>query len=330
MFGAGASRHVGYPLAGNMGTELFDWMRNRPSTHFRQAADLLAEEFGQWSNIEDLITNIGNQSKALRAAGDKAGYYRIGSRRGALVEAIRSWFCEIRLNQAPAYAKFADQLLAPGDVIITFNYDDSLERELTRTRKWDVSRGYGFPLSESEVPSGILVLNLHGSINWLVELFGGAVGFGQLAPGQGPLGSHPVIHQTDLEYLGLSDFKGSTYRSGGAPACLILPGRQKEFFYDTSSGVEYADFWNTLWSQAAEALTRADEILICGYGLQPVDGRARDLMLGKPNKAARMTVICGGQTERILKDLQNAGFANVEARGGHFEGWIEGKLQASN
>jgi hypothetical protein len=50
-------------------------------------------------------------------------------------------------NQVAAYAEFADKLVQSGDVIITFNYDDSLERELKRTGKWDAGAGYGFPFA---------------------------------------------------------------------------------------------------------------------------------------------------------------------------------------
>ena len=61
------------------------------------------------------------------------------------------------------------------DVVVTFNYDDSLERELRRRGLWDVSQGYGFPLGKSGQPSPVLVLKLHGSINWLALIFGGVM-----------------------------------------------------------------------------------------------------------------------------------------------------------
>lgn len=80
---------------------------------------------------------------------------------------LHEWFRELHLHPAPAYEHLADEMIQPGDVVITFNYDDSLERELRRAAKWDVSRGYGFPLGSTKQPSATLVLTLHGSINWL-------------------------------------------------------------------------------------------------------------------------------------------------------------------
>jgi len=136
------------------------------------------------------------------------------------------------------------------------------------------------------------------------------------------LGSQPVIHRADLEFLGYKEFSGHTYESGGAFPCLILPGRTKEFFYDTSMGREYAEFWDHLWSQAGTALERCDKVVLCGYSLLPVDERARNLMLDKPRKERRIEVVSGNQTERIANDFKAAGFSDVEAfQGGYFADW---------
>ena len=154
----------------------------------------------------------------------------LGFCRGQLGEALREWFREIHLNPAHAYSQFADTVVQPGDVVLTFNYDDSLERELKRAGKWDVSHGYGFPLGTDERTSEVLVVKLHGSINWLALIFGGmTTGFSQVSSNLS-LGRHPVIHKADLEYLGYTNFSGHTYPGGGALPSLILPARTKSFF----------------------------------------------------------------------------------------------------
>jgi hypothetical protein len=62
-----------------------------------------------------------------------------------------------------------------GDSVITFNYDDALDRELKRAGKWDVlSQGYGFPFGNGDDKCDVPLLKLHGSINWLWNPFGGA------------------------------------------------------------------------------------------------------------------------------------------------------------
>jgi hypothetical protein len=212
----------------------------------------------------------------------------------------------------------------PGDAVFTFNYDDSLERELRRSGRWDISRGYGFPLGTEELSSDVLVLKLHGSVNWLVSLFGGATGGTFLVDPPSSMGNHPVIHQADLEYLEYKTFSGHTYQTGGAFPCLILPGRTKEFFYDTSFGHEFANFWEHLWSQAARALKTADRIIICGYSLPQADQRARDLLFLNPWCEAHVEIVSGDQSERIASEFRAAGFKSVSTfRNGYFASWCQ-------
>jgi hypothetical protein len=209
--------------------------------------------------------------------------------------------------------------------VITFNYDDSLERELGVAGKWDVARGYGFPLGDSDIASLVVVLKLHGSMNWLVSILGAAeAGSLVVTPDGRTLGNFPVIHPDDLNHLGYDHFEGRLYQSGGAFPCLILPGRSKEFFYDTSSGRQYVQFWDDLWHQASAALRQADQVTICGYSLLSVDQRARKLLIGVPQRDARISVVSGSQSERIANDYRAAGFRNIEVFGsGYFEDWVQ-------
>jgi hypothetical protein len=327
VFGAGASRDVGYPLASEMGDGLLDFMVKSPDLWIRGSGEFLTDTFGESPNVEDLITELQSRIGLLKDAPspeDRAQRMKLGNSRGFLGAALREWFREIHLHPAPSYAVFAERIAQPGDIIVTFNYDDSLERELRRVGKWDISLGYGFQLGAVECPSGVLILKLHGSMNWLVSVLGGATGGAFIVNPASSLGNHPVIHRADLEFLGYRDFSGHTYESGGAFPCLILPGRTKEFFYDTSFGHEYAAFWDLLWSQAATALKGCDKVVLCGYSLLPVDERARNLMLDKPRKETRIEVISGNQTQRIAIDFKAAGFSDVEAfQGGYFADWCK-------
>lgn len=127
-----------------------------------------------------------------------------------------------------------------------------------------------------------------------------------------------------MGYLGYEEFSGRTYQSGGAFPCLILPGRPKEFFYDTSFGHEYTEFWDLLWSQATQAVKRSDKIVLCGYSMLPVDQRALDLLLREARKETHVLVVSGSQSARIVADFRTAGFPNVQAfQGGRFEDWLQ-------
>ena len=307
-------------------------MLKSQSPNLRIRAEYLVDTFGESPNIEDLITQMQTTISALKGSHrseDIVQRQRLGNGLGALRDALGSWFREIRTASSPNYAAFAQEVVQSGDTVITFNYDDSLERELRRAGKWDISQGYGFPLGIIEYPSTVRMLKLHGSINWLVSVFGGAVGGSFFTSPRGSsLGDHPVIHEADLKFLEYEDFQGHTYRSGGAFPCLILPGRTKEFFYDTSFGNEYGQFWDHLWSQASDAVKRCQKIVICGYSLLPVDQRACELLLKRPRKETRVEVVCGGQTERIIDDFRNAGFNSVTSIQRYFKEWVRADKDA--
>jgi hypothetical protein len=331
IFGAGASRAVGYPLASEMGDALLDFMQKSPDMWIRTSGEFLIDNFGKSPNVEDLITEIQSRVDQLKNAPtseERVQRSKLANSRGFLGTALREWFREIHMHPAPSYATFAEKVVQPGDVIITFNYDDSLERELKRAGKWDISQGYGFPFSSMEHSSDVLVLKLHGSVNWLVSVLGGATGGAFILNPASTLGDRPVIHRADLDFLGYEKFSGHTYESGGAYPCLILPGRTKKFFYDTSFGHEYTEFWDHLWSQATSAVKRCDKIVLCGYNLLSVDQRACELLLKRPSKETPIEVVSGNQSERIANDFIAAGFTNVEVfRDGYFENWC--KLKCS-
>jgi hypothetical protein len=308
-----------------MGGQLLHFMVSSQDPIIRPSGELLLDTFGESLNVEDLITELQSLVASLKdaqAPEAKAQRSRFGTCLGWLGVALQQWFKEIHTRAAPDYATFAEEIVQPGDVIITFNYDDSLERELKRAGKWDISQGYGFPLGFEKHPSKVLLLKLHGSMNWLVSLFGGATGGAFIVNPVSSMGNHPVIHQADLKFLGYEDFAGHTYESGGAFPCLILPGRNKEFFYDTSLGHEFISFWDLLWSQAIQAVKRCQKMVICGYSLLPVDQRACDLLLRAPRRETRIEVVSGSQTSRIADDFRAAGFRSVEAfQGGYFHDW---------
>jgi hypothetical protein len=333
VMGAGASKHAGYPLISGMGKQWLDWMAAYPNGYFQGSVDFVVERFGSDPNVEDVITEMQSSIHSVadsEVLEDRLQRMLLGNTLGQLSAGLREWFRQLRLRGAHAYADFADSVIQPGDVVITFNYDDSLERELRRAGKWDVSLGFGFKLGRIEQPSSVVVLKLHGSISWLASIFGGVTfGAAQVDP-DASIGQHPVIHKADLESLGYSDFEGHTYPGGGAFPSLILPGRKKEFFYRSSFGEEWKLFFDHLWSQASTALKDTDRLVICGYSLFAVDERACDLILRNPNKRMKVEIVCGSQGQRIANDLRNAGYVDVAVdTTGYFENWVQHMMASS-
>ena len=146
------------------------------------------------------------------------------------------------------------------------------------------------------------------------------------------MGNLPVIHRGDLKRFGYDEpFSGRTYQSGALIPCLILPGRSKDFFFDTSFGREFEDFWDCLWSRASNALKNADRVVICGYSLPAADQRARDLLFTKTQREAEIEVISGKQSESIKDEFQGQGFSNVKTLGdGYFSEWCKCKAMDAN
>jgi hypothetical protein len=68
--------------------------------------------------LESTIQSLTNSESAE----EKSQRRRLGTVRGHFLEAMREWFREIHVHPAPAYAKFADGVIQPGDAVITFNY----------------------------------------------------------------------------------------------------------------------------------------------------------------------------------------------------------------
>jgi hypothetical protein len=62
-----------------------------------------------------------------------------------------------------------------------------------------------------------------------------------------------------------------------------------------------------------------------GYRLHlPIaDERARTLLLGNTNKAARLSVCCGGATQRLEQEFREHGFARVERIATTFEEFLK-------
>lgn len=334
VFGAGASIHAKYPLASKMGGDLLDFMFNYKfeDNRFQSSAENLIEMFGKNPNIEDLISEIEARLENLAdAKTDDDRMMRIILRDALthIAQMLREWFYVLHDSPANLYAQFADRIAKSGDTVITFNYDDSLDRELKRAGKWDLSHGYGFPLGNTDTKSEVLLLKLHGSVNWLLSIFGGITSGGpfQVSPSMGALGGSPVITERDIKYLGYSEFSGRVFTGGGvAMKNVILPGRCKQFFVETSSGRELEWFWNHLWNQAGYALRKAEKVVICGYSMPQADVRARNLLLKQTNKKASITVVSGGDSKRIADEFRDAGYENIELIGrGYFEDWIESK-----
>jgi len=335
VLGAGASKDAGYPLAKTMASDLLQWMK-RPThapdsyaANYPDTARFFEETFAPIGNIEDLVTAIHNtiDENANGTLEQRVKRTVVANQYGVFKNAVREWFAEIQQSVAlvsSVYHDFARHIVEPGDCVITFNYDVSLDRELRHAGKFEVGDGYGFLIQGLPGRSATKILKLHGSTSWLALLFSGLTsGFSSFQPGN-TLGARPVIGKNELSFLGYADEVDPLFGNGGAALpVMIFPARSKDFYFAPNTGIEYVEFWNELWRQAKVALELADRIVICGYGLNPIDERARRLLLTAPKKDAEIVVASGERTDGIVKEYRDAEYANaIPAKEVLFHNWV--------
>jgi len=149
------------------------------------------------------------------------------------------------------------------DRIITFNYDDILDRHLID--KFPLEQVYFDKITSSSTPSprrnllcdAPLLIKLHGSVNWRCS----NKDFTRII--EGPLPDNdPFIHVW-CNKKGLNDPK-----SASAP--LIIPPLP-------AKPLSRIGIFRYLWTKAYEYLYQAREIYVCGYSLPELDQFAHSL-----------------------------------------------------
>ena len=330
VLGAGSSLHVKYPLTKDLGPRLIEWAEKnpRPQNLYWIDAEQMARLFTSFDDIEGIVTELENPTPGSPVSKLSKG------ERGSVLAGLRNALCEffdsIRTNDAPLYRQFANEVVQPGDTIITFNYDVSLERELRRAGKWQIDDGYGFDFGITCLPrSTVKLLKLHGSTNWIDSLFSG-IRTGTFVQGFGwePRGLRPVVPPGEFEFLGYEGVTNPQFNNVGnvggvdRSGSMILPSRNKRFYVSSSINPRERDeFWSALWGQAADALQNADEIVIIGYSLPPADNDAQRLLLESSNKESLLTICCGQDTDRLKKEFAHTGFSHIRCDSRRFENW---------
>jgi hypothetical protein len=300
------------------------WSQSQRLEH-RQLIDIVSALHGPVVDAERVFTDLDLREGAFRALTDAQRDKLTGSFRSCLSDYLKS-VSRLR-NKASRYEVFANRIEI-GDVIVTFNYDVSLENELIRAQKFRVRNGYGFKATWNERDSDVKVLKPHGSINWIGLIDGGARAAREgderfsFSTGQADFsnhyGPHPFVDNLDSvfpDYPGCildNDFPGG----GVTPSSttLVLPTYQKKYSVKTSIGPQWASFYDNLWSQAAEALQQADRIFLLGYSMPEADRRSRAL-LWSSNKQAEVLLCCATSNETLKLSFETHGFWNVHEKG---------------
>lgn len=184
--------------------------------------------------------------------------------------------------------------LEAGDIVITFNYDSTIERVLLNLGKWSPSDGYGtqivFQQNDFDAapvtfqPSKVKVLHLHGAVGWYTKpIFspdldlsvegGGAIPREALSAA--PLETEIALDPLLLQGLGVYNRDASLPRRPPDEHQIMLhPSFLKEY-----GGQDRRNrIFNRLWKMALDALRCADRVAIIGYSLPPEDSAAWTLL----------------------------------------------------
>ena len=167
---------------------------------------------------------------------------------------------DIQREELDRFAKFCAN---NGCNCITLNYDDFLDEALARTDQWNPYRGYGFfcrssrdgvtGLSLGKMDSRLLLLKLHGSINWRPKL-----GYSS------PIALDSITHHHDWSGHDLDSHHLE-------PEPVIVPPVLSK------SSLVQQPVLRLVWSRAFAELATADQVTFIGYSFPTTDIAVRTL-----------------------------------------------------
>ncbi len=150
---------------------------------------------------------------------------------------------------------------------ITFNYDDFLDEALERVDSWNPYWGYGFfcPSSRDTIAKGeeligepeLLLLKLHGSINWRPKL-----GYAS------PVAIDSITHHHAWSDIGYVHPQVDGHLE---PEPVMVPPVLSK------SGLVEQPVLRLVWAQAFDRLAKAHEVTFIGYSFPTTDMAARTL-----------------------------------------------------
>jgi len=222
----------------------------------------------------------------------------------------------------PELQSFARRL-RKGDVVITFNYDSTLERVLFKTGMWAPDDGYGFkvqlqrsrsdPTPVSYGHSAVTVLHLHGAIGWrnkwCVDQFHIDEAEGRSPTLTPEIIENPIsLEEAFLDDLGVRGLDPDALRGPYEFEAILHPSYLKAFGPPV---IRHA--FLRLWQKAAQKLREAGEVFIVGYSLPEADSAALALLRTNCD-SQRVRIINGSKADaKRLRRLLTADWLNDEA-----------------
>ena len=217
------------------------------------------------------------------------------------------------------FAKHCAELRA---TCITFNYDCYLDEALYCTESWNPGWGYGFfcrPAShtvahhpqEGVLASKMLLLKLHGSLNWRSRL-----GY------KDPVALDSIVHHDDMSPFPRSredvDLIDRHLESQQVTIPPVL----------TKSGLFTQPALRVVWNMAFESLAAADTVTFIGYSLPTTDISAQILfseaLSDLPRDAIRVVDLKSEDNDkRTIKERYRDVLGDIPDENFEFQGALE-------
>lgn len=314
VLGAGASAFAGYPLASGLLRFIRDFQSLEVMT--KQIASRVLDKLNQAEflfnkhiirdpnrvpNLEELLTYLelyrsfpgtifaanpwdSSDSAAIRRViTEKFLEYQYDLQKSAWGSGTALASVATRINEIRKVAEAWPKLLKPGDVILTFNWDILHEVILWRSGLWSYRDGYGFQCGaqgEREDCSQVLILKLHGSVNWVQEDDYDPVT---------EVANVPDFFVNSKDWAPRSHYSQAQTDSGRK---LVLP----TYLKDISSNRALLD----VWTRAHLFIREAKQFFVLGYSLNRVDHPARLLFgtaLSENGALKEVTVVSPDATQ---------------------------------
>lgn len=223
--------------------------------------------------IEELLSVLDMNHRLGRATGSESGWTPADSTKlikliGRVFRNHQQQLSKLGVEHVlDAWAEFVH----PGDQIVSFNWDLVHEYGLWKRKLWHFLDGYGFekPFHCSlEWNSQIVIYKLHGSILWF-----------QFRKSD----SSPNAYRAYDFFPGaqVPDWAGFTNEESGF--LVMLP----TYFKKIPGYMSLLP----LWDAAGDAISRADEMIVIGYSLNPADYLSRYLIANGLRKNTKLRQI---------------------------------------
>ena len=227
-------------------------------------------------------------------------------------------------------AAFASHCAAHTATCITFNYDDFLDEALAATGTWNPHWGYGFfcrssldavaTYEDAPAASRLLLLKLHGSVNWWPRL-----GYAE------PFVLDAVTHHHRWATNPPHFYPSSLVARHLETTPVIVPPVLSK------STLVAQPVLRLVWSLAFHALATADSVTFVGYSFPPTDMAARTLfseaLRDLPRGELQVVGLSDDKSEQaILKARYRSVLGEIPDDAFRFDGaleWIRGLADRS-